>query len=139
MSGAVGSHSGAVDLAFLDGCGLAALADDDKASLLAYVIDELEMAVGTALTRHLTDAELDEFSALVDGDHRVLRTWVRRHAPELLPEVDGPHGDEVADRVSTLWLQMRCPGYEQVVHAERARVAAALTAAAPRLLSRPHA
>lgn len=71
--------------------GLGDLSQESKDSLLAHVYDKLEINVGMAIAAELSDEQLDEFEALIDGSKQ----------------------DEARD-----WLQANYPDYKKVVQEE---------------------
>lgn len=70
--------------AFFEDLTLEFLSDKDKESLLRAYSDELELRVGTALAKGLTEAELSEFEELVDEPHdeKESGAWLEAHVPD---------------------------------------------------------
>jgi hypothetical protein len=73
----------ALDDAFLADVGLADLPADQRAELVAHIIDTLQERVGTRLAAGLTDAQLAEFERLMEsGDQAAALTWLETNAPD---------------------------------------------------------
>ena len=97
-------------------CGLDGLSEADKDAFITDVFAELELRVGRRLSEGLSDAALDEFERLVDGDEEYCRNWLRQHEPEYQDQPEfirlatsghpSPH-HEVA-RLIWLVRSMRC-------------------------------
>lgn len=77
-----------LDEHFLASLGLSGMPPDDQDDFLKYIYSELELRVGTELSRQLTDKQLLEFEELMDDP----------------------------DQAKSLhWLEQNCPNYKQVV------------------------
>lgn len=80
-----------LDEDFLAQLGLANMPADEKEAFLVHLYEELELRVGTELSKGLTDQQLAEFERLVDGND---------------------------EKAAVTWLEQNCPNYRQVVAAE---------------------
>jgi hypothetical protein len=92
---------------FLASVGLAGMPADEKEAFLNYVSEELELRVGTELSKDLSDEQLEQFEKLVDG------------------------GDQ---DVALQWLEKHCPNYKQVVKDEFKKLKEEIIASRDRLL-----
>jgi hypothetical protein len=73
---------------FLASLGLAGMPADDKKAFLQHIYEELELRVGTELSKSLTNEQLEEFGTIMDN------------------------GDQAE---SLRWLEVNCPNYKDVV------------------------
>lgn len=128
-----------LDDSFLEDVGLGALPDDQKRPFLQHVYDQLEARVGASLSEGMTDAQLDEFEAIIDRRDEVVTAWLGRYVPEYLTREDyqklqqaliasteepelkaeyaAPGGSPVlrAEYAATKWLEVNRPDYRDVV------------------------
>jgi hypothetical protein len=96
-----------LDEDFLASLGLGAMPADEKEAFLSYVYEELELRVGTELSKDLSDERLEQFEKLVDGD----------------------------DQDAALqWLEQHCPSYKDVVKKELEKLKEEIIASKDRLL-----
>lgn len=65
-----------------DGCGLAALSDSRLQELARWAYTQVEITVGQELARQLTDAQLDEFEALIDAGEQSAEAWLEANLPD---------------------------------------------------------
>lgn len=93
---------------FLASVGLAALPADDKKPMLQHIYSTLEMNVGMRLAENMTDAQLDEFEALMNAN------------------------DEAG---ALRWLETNVPNYREVVAEELEKLKKDITAQAPAILA----
>ena len=77
---------------FLQDIGLGGLPDDQKLPMLKDIYDTLELRVGMRLAEQMSDAQLDEFEAIIDQK-----------------DSDGP---------AKQWLETNFPNYKQIVAEE---------------------
>ncbi len=96
-----------LDENFLVSLGLGAMPAEEKKAFLDYVYEELELRVGTELSKDLSDEQLEQFEKLADGD----------------------------DQDAALqWLEQHCPSYKQVVKQELDKLKQEIIASKERLL-----
>ena len=92
---------------FLVSLGLGGMPADEKDAFLNYVYEELQLRVGTELSKDLSDEQLEQFEKLID------------------------EGDEEA---AIQWLEQHCPNYKQVVQDELEKLREEIIASKDRLL-----
>ena len=67
---------------FLANLGLGAMPAEEKEAFLAYLYQELELRVGTELSKALSDEQLEQFEKLVDADKTdEAMAWLEKHCP----------------------------------------------------------
>ena len=92
---------------FLISLGLGSMPDDEKEAFLSFIYERLELQVGTALSKDLSDEQLEQFEKVVDGD----------------------------DQDAALqWLEAHCPNYKEVVRDELEKLKAEIMSSKDRLL-----
>ncbi|MEK7626526.1 MAG: DUF5663 domain-containing protein [Patescibacteria group bacterium] len=96
-----------LDNQFLQDVGLGELPDADKKEMLRHIYEQLELRVGTRLASGMTDAQLDEFEALINNQ------------------------DEAG---ALKWLETNFPNYKEVVADELEKLKAEVTISAPQIL-----
>lgn len=115
-----------LDDKFLADIGLNELPAEQKQAFLQHIYEELELRVGTKLSDGLSDAQLEEFEAIIDRKDDAIVVWLNQHVPNY-------HTDEVfgrlqqatqadpndpglrAEYAATKWLEVNRPDYRQVV------------------------
>lgn len=95
---------------FLKDIGLADLPEEQKLPMLKDIYDTLELRVGMRLAEQMTEAQMDEFEALVDGQDA---------------------GGDAAKQ----WLEANFPGYKQVVADELAKLKAEILETSSQIMS----
>lgn len=117
-----------LDDQFLQDIGLADLPEDQKKPFLQHVYDQLEYRVGVRLSEGMTDAQLEEFEAIIDKKPEVIDAWVAQFAPayttdDLFVKIQAASGLAVTDPLvkseyaATKWLEVNRPDYRDVVAA----------------------
>ncbi|HEU5121843.1 MAG TPA: DUF5663 domain-containing protein [Candidatus Saccharimonadales bacterium] len=115
-----------LDDTFLNDVGLSTLPDDQKRAFLQHVYEELELRVGTRLSDGMSDAQLQEFEAIIDRRMDIVDGWLARFVPNYqtdsafvrlqqatrLPATDPSLKSEFA---ATKWLEYNRPNYRDVV------------------------
>lgn len=102
--------------------------DTHRVVFLDQVRESLETRVGDALAKGLSDAQLEEFEALLDHDGERVARWLDEHAADFLSDPlylriasqigDGAMQAEiVCEYASTKWLYINRPNYRDVVGA----------------------
>lgn len=115
-----------LDDQFLEDIGLANLPEEERKPFLQHVYDQLEYRVGVRLSEGMTDAQLEEFEAIIDRKEEVVDAWVAQHVPEFAQDSlyekiqtgSGlPAGDfrVKAEYAATKWLEVNRPDYRDVV------------------------
>ncbi len=115
-----------LDDQFLQDIGLNDLPEEQKKPFLQHVYDQLEYRVGVRLSEGMTDAQLEEFEAIIDRKQEVIDAWVAQYAPgfesdELYSKIQAgsglPAGDFriKAEYAATKWLEVNRPDYRDVV------------------------
>lgn len=97
-----------IDDKFLESLGLGALPQQEKDTMKRQIYETLEMRVGMTLASNMTDAQLDEFEALMNKND-----------------------EEGALR----WLETNFPNYRDVVASELEKLKGEVKAAAPQILA----
>lgn len=93
---------------FLIEVGLGSLPPSEKPDMIRDIYNKLELKVGMRLAEQMTDAQLDEFEALIDQKN---------------------------DAASLQWLERNFPNYKQVVAEELEKLKAEVKASAPQILA----
>jgi len=115
-----------LDDQFLQDIGLADLPEEQKKPFLQHVYDQLEYRVGVRLSEGMSDAQLEEFEAIIDRKQDIVDAWVAQYTPEFMnDELYGkiqagsglPAGDFriKAEYAATKWLEVNRPDYRDVV------------------------
>lgn len=97
-----------LDREFLKSVGLGRLPEDLEGDFLQYVYDRLELRVGQILSEGMSEQQLKEFEALIDGDDQ-----------------DAP----------TRWLELHRPDYRQVTEQQMAKLRAEIESNADQILA----
>ena len=115
-----------LDDQFLTDIGLADLPEEQRKPFLQHVYDQLEYRVGVRLSEGMTEAQLEEFEAIIDRKEDVVNSWIHVNAPsyaadEVFQKLQQASGLEVtnpvlvADYAATKWLEVNRPDYRDVV------------------------
>lgn len=131
---------------FLANVGLAEMPADDRPAFLQVIYEELELRVGTALSDDLSDAQLEEFEAIIDQAPDRVSTWIDTHAPDFESDpVYQRMRTVIADRetpsailceyTATKWLEINRPDYQSVVAVELGKIADAIRGQASEILA----
>jgi hypothetical protein len=122
-----------LDDQFLTDIGLADLPEDQRKPFLQHVYDQLEYRVGVQLSEGMSDAQLEEFEAIIDKKAEVVDSWVANHAPQFesdelytkiqqaVTESASRNGEAVdpsllkSEYAATKWLEVNRPDYRDVV------------------------
>lgn len=113
---------------FLKELGLDGLPEEQRAAFLKHIYGELEQRVGERLSQGLSDAQLNEFTEIIDRTPGAVDRFLAAHAPNYqqepmfqrlvqatgLPADDQRLKDEFA---ATKWLEVNRPDYRSVVAA----------------------
>ncbi len=115
-----------LDDQFLSDIGLADLPEEQKKPFLQHVYDQLEYRVGVRLSEGMSDAQLEEFEAIIDRKEDVVNSWIQAHAPgyaaeEVFQKIQQASGLAAnnpalkAEYAATKWLEVNRPDYRDVV------------------------
>lgn len=121
-----------LDDQFLADIGLAELPEEQKKPFLQHVYDQLEYRVGVRLSEGMSDAQLEEFEAIIDKKQEVIDAWLTQYAPnyasdELFTKIqqaaaaqgvaaDDPNAPALkSEYAATKWLEVNRPDYRDVV------------------------
>lgn len=115
-----------LDDQFLQDIGLADLPEDQKKPFLQHVYDQLEYRVGVRLSEGMSDAQLEEFEAIIDKKPEVIDAWVAQYVPnytadDLFVKIQAASGLAAGDPLvkseyaATKWLEVNRPDYRDVV------------------------
>lgn len=115
-----------LDDQFLQDIGLADLPEEQKKPFLQHVYDQLEYRVGIRLSEGMTDAQLEEFEAIIDKKQDVVDAWLAQYSADYandqlfqkIKEASGLPGDDPVLRseyAATKWLEVNRPDYRDVV------------------------
>ena len=113
---------------FLKELGLDQLPEEQRKPFLQHIYSELELRVGERLSQGMSDAQLEEFSGIIDKRPGAVDNFLARHVPDLMQDpmfqrlvqvsgvpIDDPRlRDEFA---ATKWLEVNRPDYRDVVAA----------------------
>ncbi len=115
-----------LDDQFLSDIGLADLPEEQKKPFLQHVYDQLEYRVGVRLSEGMSDAQLEEFEAIIDRKEDVVNNWIQANAPGYAAEdvfqkiqqasgLDANNPALKAEYAATKWLEVNRPDYRDVV------------------------
>lgn len=113
---------------FLKELGLDQLPEEQRKPFLQHIYSELELRVGERLSQGMSDAQLEEFSGIIDKRPGAVDDFLARHVPDLmqdpmfqrLVQVSGVPMDDPRLRdefAATKWLEVNRPDYRDVVAA----------------------
>lgn len=113
---------------FLKELGLDQLPEEQRKPFLQHIYSELELRVGERLSQGMSDAQLEEFSGIIDKRPGAVDDFLARHVPNLmqdpmfqrLVQVSGVPMDDPRLRdefAATKWLEVNRPDYRDVVAA----------------------
>jgi hypothetical protein len=101
-----------LDEDFLVQMGLGDMPEDEKKAFVLYVYQELELRIGTELSKDLSDQQMDEFEQIVKEGEQ--------------PQVES-------------WLQQNCPRFKDVIAAEMETIRQEIMASRDKILSQAEA
>lgn len=115
-----------LDDTFLEEVGLGGMPEEQKKPFLQHVYDQLEYQVGMRLSDGMTDAQLEEFEAIIDKDQQAVDTWITQYAPQyetddLFVKIQQATGLSAVDPslkaeyAATKWLEVNRSDYREVV------------------------
>lgn len=101
-------------------CGLDRLTDRQKGEFITELAYELEGRVGEEISRGLSEAELEEFSRIHDGDLDSALAWLAEHQPDYemslkyLHLLATDHPQPVTEYAASAWLALHRPDYVEI-------------------------
>ena len=115
-----------LDDQFLADLGLAGMPEAEKKPFLQHTYIQLENKVGIRLSEGMSEAQLEEFEAIIDRKEDVIASWLANHAPQyqneevfirLMQVSNLPANDPSlrAEYAATKWLEVNRPDYRDVV------------------------
>ncbi len=115
-----------LDDSFLNDIGLSNLPEEQKKPFLQHIYEQLEYQVGVSLSEGMTDAQLEEFEAIIDRKPEAVDAWVQAHMPQYAADpvfekmqqatgLDVNSADLKAEYAATKWLEVNRPDYREVV------------------------
>jgi len=102
--------------------GIEKLPEDERTEL----VNEAQVRIGEAVSAHLTDDQLDEYQAIIDGNNDVISAWLEKNVPDYKNEAvyqsfeedvegDPEHNDPAKLFASIAWVQLSVPQIQDVV------------------------
>jgi hypothetical protein len=131
---------------FLATVGLADLPAAQRPAFLQMIYSEIELRVGTVLSEGLSDAQLEEFEAIMDRIPGCVLAWIGTHAPDfeidpiyqrmqdLMAETEQPSAI-LCEYACTKWLEVNRPDYRDLVAGEFEIISDEIRARAPDILA----
>lgn len=115
-----------LDDKFLSEIGLDSLPEEQKKPFLQHIYDELEIRVGTKLSDGMSDAQLEEFEAIIDHKDDIIIAWLAKYIPnyhnddgfiklQSAMDIDVNDPNLRAEYAATKWLEINRPDYKDVV------------------------
>lgn len=115
-----------LDVNFLKQVGLGDLPQEQVKPFLQHLYDELELRVGTRLSEGLSDAQLEEFEAIIDRKDSNVKQWLQINVPNYLQDplflrlkVANSLSDDniglLSEYAATKWLEINRTDYKDVV------------------------
>jgi protein-tyrosine-phosphatase len=102
--------------------GIADLPDDQ----IENIVNEAQVRIGEAVSTQLTDEQLNEYQAIIDGDEQVIEAWLDKNVPNYKDaaayqsfeegyEEDPEKNDPKKLFASLAWVQFTVPQLQEVV------------------------
>ena len=115
-----------LDDTFLKDVGLDGLPEEQKKLFLQHVYEELELRVGTRLSDGMSDAQLQEFEAIIDRKMDAVDSWLAQFVPNYTADPSFVRMQQAtqlpptdlglkAEFTATKWLEHNRPNYRDVV------------------------
>ena len=131
---------------FLAEVGLSDLPPSQKSAFLAHTQEELEVRVGTELSKSLSDEQIKEFEGILDNDQQIIRKVVSelgmdfRTDPiyrKLLDKYGVKEGtwEIISEYLSIKWIQKHCPSYDSIVASVADALKSEIRSNAPQILA----
>ena len=107
---------------FLEEVGLANMPAEQKQSFLDYAQEQLEIRIGEKMSAGMTDAQIEEFEKIIDGDQQTvdgllanLGDYKNDEIYQRLLQNGASEATIVNDFVTAKWLDQNCPQYQQII------------------------
>ncbi|MBR5669766.1 hypothetical protein IKX12_01670 [Candidatus Saccharibacteria bacterium] len=107
---------------FLEEVGLANMPAEQKQSFLDYAQEQLEIRIGEKMSAGMTDAQIEEFEKIIDGDQQTvdgllanLGDYKNDEIYQRLLQNGASEATIVNDFVTAKWLNQNCPQYQQII------------------------
>lgn len=107
---------------FLESVGLSELGADQKETFLDYAQEQFETKVGEVMSANMSEAQLEEFDKIADGDPGIIESWLAKY-PDYAKDGDyrrianniGDGEEAKVNFVTKKWLDANCPNYDQLM------------------------
>ena len=114
-----------LDKSFLDGLGGGEMPEAEMAAFLKHLQEELEVRVGERMSEGMSEAQIEEFEKVIDGDEETISA-VLAGAGDYAQEADylklkeasgwAEGSEELSEEYASLvWLKKNCPRYAEIV------------------------
>jgi hypothetical protein len=101
---------------------IAELPDDEKTA----VINEAQVRIGETISEELTDEQLNEYQAIINGNEQVIDAWLEKNVPNYKDEAiyqsfeesyesDPEHNSPAKLFASIAWVQLTVPHIQDLV------------------------
>jgi len=101
---------------------IAELPDDEK----SVVITEAQVRIGEIISEELTNEQLTEYQAIINGDEQVIDAWLEKNVPNYKDEAiyqsfeegyesDPEHNSPAKLFASIAWVQLTVPHIQDLV------------------------
>ncbi|HWT40257.1 MAG TPA: DUF5663 domain-containing protein [Dongiaceae bacterium] len=102
--------------------GITGLPADEQEEL----INEAQVRIGEAMSENLSEAQQNEFQAIIDGDEAVISLWLDQHVPDYKNAAayqafeedyanDPEHNDPAKLFATIAWPQLNVPNVQPIV------------------------
>lgn len=110
------------DEQIIEQLGINNLPGDEKEA----VVNEAQLRIGEAVSEQLTDDQLNEYQAIIDGDNDVIAAWLEKNVPNYKNEAvyqsfeegvesDPERNDPAKLFASIAWVQITVPRIQDIV------------------------
>jgi protein-tyrosine-phosphatase len=113
------------DESFLDTVGLSAMPQEQRAPFLEYAQEQLEVRIGEAMSKELSEEQLNEFDRIADNDSDTIQNLFAQMGDykndadfkSILANTGAAEDDpEVLNNFVTVkWLEKNCPQYRTII------------------------
>ena len=113
------------DESFLDTVGLSAMPQEQRAPFLEYAQEQLEVRIGEAMSKQLSEEQLKEFDLIADNDSATIQNFLTQYGDykndsdfrNIVANV-GTNDDDpevISNFVTIKWLEKNCPQYRTII------------------------
>lgn len=110
------------DEQIIEQLGISELPQDEQAE----IVNEAQVRIGELISSKLTDEQVAEYQAIIDGNSDVISSWLDKSIPDYKNEVvyqtfeegveaDPEHNDPAKLFASVAWVQLTVPDIQNVV------------------------